>query len=190
MIYPKFYIFITAAAILACSNSAQVRTNSGNDESTSILATGGDQSLFNHNLATIIIDDNNITVFGAIEVPGNSRLQAAFAMIDAVTRAELAKAVAVSIVSLEIDVQSDTAKPKITNLQSETTNIFTAKFSPMQRAWQRIQRGDENILALRAKTQISRKIFDQAVTNLMQARGLDLNQSGEVMKRIKQPIDQ
>lgn len=176
------FLGTTAAACGGSRGAGPAAQGAAADEE--VIERGGDRSLGETSRATLTIDATTVTASGTVEVPGDSRLQAAFAMVDAITRAELAKAVAVAIVSLESDIQRDDAAPVLESFHSEVTRALLPTAGPMTHSWQRVRRGNEVVLRLWACTRLPRALLLTTVADAMRARGRDPARAGEVMTHL------
>lgn len=100
-------------------------------------ATGGDLSVEDLPPQTVQVLGDRIVVWGTTEVPSSSRLQAALAMVDAVTRAELTKYVQARVASLSLDrlvVAGGGERQEIVVRTVETARASLGSI-PVQRGW-------------------------------------------------------
>jgi hypothetical protein len=107
--------------------------------------------------ASILIAQDHIEVWGIMEVADGSSVQAAYAGVDAITRAELIKAVEVRVASLALDRDSiDPAVREITETTLETVRGRLVAGVPLEHGWQRIRRGGSTLLRVIARLSVPR----------------------------------
>jgi hypothetical protein len=97
----------------------------------------------------------SLVVWGMTEVPVGSRMQAAEAMVDAITRAELLKLVRVGVASLELDVESGSRR----EIEVSTVEAVQAKLpsaTVIQHGWQQ----DGDLLRLVGRLEVSRELLE------------------------------
>ncbi|MBS2024856.1 MAG: hypothetical protein JST92_20865 [Deltaproteobacteria bacterium] len=135
----------------------------GTDE---VLQTGGDLDLRSLPQATVETKGDLLIAYGQTEVPGDSRLQAALALADAVARAELLAAVRTGLATLTIDTQE-----KSGDSEKQRVEVFTAQVAkgllpalPLpKRGWQKVKRDGKVILRLWSRIEAPREAVQHAV---------------------------
>jgi hypothetical protein len=146
-----------------------------------VLASGGDTAIID---APLSVGQSVVAVSASVEVPGDSRLQAALAMVDAITRAELCKTVAVAIVSLGSDRQVDSAAPEVMSYTAEATRVLLPALPLPAHAWRKVRRGDEVVLVLFGRLEVPRAQLATAVAKVLTARGQPGARADDVVARL------
>jgi hypothetical protein len=134
-----------------------------------ILESGGELPLEACTGPTLVVGAREVVALGTIEAPGDSRLQAALAAADAVARAELSKALEVSIQSLEVDLQNEGGVAAVERLQRETTRAALGGLGLPQRGWLRLRRGRETILRVCSELRLTRESLVEALAQRLEA---------------------
>jgi hypothetical protein len=137
-----------------------------------VLERGGELADARAERATVEVTADTITVWGLLEVPDGSRMQAAFAGVDAITRSELLKAIEVRVAEVVTDVDStDPSRRSITAETFEAVDGVLARGGPLPHGFARIRRGDKVIIRLWARLQVPRAGLETAVRSLLESRG-------------------
>jgi hypothetical protein len=136
-----------------------------------VLERGGELAQAHPERAAVAVTANTITVWGITEVPDGSRLQMALAGVDAITRAELLKAVEVRVISVETDVESSDPSHRSLTLETvEAVDGVLPRAAPMPHGWARVRRGDEVVLRLWARLEVSRESVEAALRSVRASR--------------------
>ena len=137
-----------------------------------VLERGGELADIRVERAVVEVTARAITVWGTSEVPDGSRMQMAFAGVDAITRSELLKVLQVRILSVVTDVEStDPARRSITDETFEAVNGVLAHAGPMPHGWARVRRGNETLIRIWARLEVPRATLETAVRSLLERRG-------------------
>jgi hypothetical protein len=145
-------------------------TASSGPQSGDVLQTGGEVRVADMPARNIEVGETALVVWGMTEVPGNSRMQAAEAMVDAITRAELLKFVQVGVGSMQLDVV--VVDGEVTHQQIEliTVEVVQAKLPSatlIQHGWEKVP-GDNGItLRLVGRLEVSRELFRETLAESM-----------------------
>jgi hypothetical protein len=132
-----------------------------------VLERGGELAQAHPEQATVAVTADTITVWGITEVPDGSRLQMALAGVDAITRSELLKAVEVRVTSTETDVESNDPSRRSLKLQTiEAVDGVLPRATPMPHGWARVRRGDDVVLRLWARLEVSRESVEAALRSV------------------------
>jgi hypothetical protein len=108
------------------------------------------------------ITERGVTVWGVIEVPDGSRLQATLAGADAIARSELLKLIRVRIQDEMVSVDStDPARIAAYEHTVESVHGSLRGAGITEHGWERVQR-DEVILRVWSRLTVSRADFDAA----------------------------
>lgn len=115
-----------------------------------------------------------VRVWGVSEVPDGSRLQLALSGVDALTRAELLKAVRVRVKSVLLDVASADAERRVLTLQAvESVSGVLDRAGPLPHGWARIRRGEVVVLRLWARLEVRRSALEAALQAPLDSAGGD-----------------
>jgi hypothetical protein len=151
---------------LACAHA------SGGPRGEDVLERGGELADVQAERQTVTVTNGIITVWGMTEVPDGSRMQMAFAGVDAITRAELLKVVQVRVAEVVTDVDStDPGRRSITMETVEVVDGVVAKTGPLPHGWARVRRGGEIVIRLWARLEVPRANLETAVRSLLESRG-------------------
>lgn len=132
-----------------------------------VLERGGELAQARPEQATVAVTADTITVWGITEVPDGSRLQMAFAGVDAITRSELLKAVEVRVTSTETDVESNDPSRRSLTLQTiEAVDGVLPRATPMPHGWVRVRRGNDVVLRVWARLEVSRESVEAALRSV------------------------
>jgi hypothetical protein len=110
--------------------------------------------------------EDALVAWGMTEVPAGSRMQAALAMVDAITRAELLKFVRVGVGSMQVDVE--VVDGTVTHQQIEviTAEVVQARLPAatlIQHGWER----DDTVLRLVGRLEVTRELFRDTLAESM-----------------------
>lgn len=125
------------------------------------------------------VTEERVRVWGISEVPEGSRLQLALSGVDAITRAELLKAVRVRVQAVLLDVESSAAQrgaagPETLSLQiTESVSGMLDRAGPLPHGWARIRRGDRVVLRLWARLDVQRSALEAALRAPLSRAGRD-----------------
>lgn len=137
-----------------------------------VLERGGELANARPDRAVLTVNADTITAWGMTEVPDGSRMQMAFAGVDAITRAELLKAIQVRVVGVTTDVEStDPARRSLTVETVEVVDGVLARGGPLPHGWARIQRGDRVFLRVWSRLEVPRASVETAVTSVLERHG-------------------
>lgn len=115
-----------------------------------------------------------VRVWGITEVPEGSRLQLALSGVDAITRAELLKAVRVRVESVLLDVQAGDAQRQALVLRTvESVSGLLDRAGPLPHGWARLRRGDAVVLRLWARLEVARSVLEAALEAPLSSAGGD-----------------
>ena len=155
-----------------CSFSFACAHASGGVRGEEVIERGGELADARAERATVTVTADTITVWGLVEVPDGSRMQAAFAGVDAITRSELLKAVQVRVAEVVTDMDStDPSRRSITMETMEVVDGVLARGGPLPHGWARIRRGDTVVIRLWARLDLPRAGLENAVRSLLARRG-------------------
>ncbi len=128
-----------------------------------VVARGGELRVEDMPAAGVQVTETGIVVWALTELPGNSRMQAAHAAIDAITRAELLKYFEVRVASLMEDFASDKAQRiKLTTAEAVRGKITGS--APIRHGWVKARSEGEIVLRLVARMQVSRSMLEKVIT--------------------------
>jgi hypothetical protein len=150
---------LAAPCPLGCAHAAAV-TPAGD----AILDSGGELAGAAPERAAVVVTPEQVTVWGSAEVPDGSRLQVAYAGVDAITRSELLKAVQVRVTSVLTDLES--TEPARRTLVLETVEAVDGELAgvgPLPHGWARVRRGNSVVLRVWARLDVSRARLERAV---------------------------
>jgi hypothetical protein len=151
---------------LACSHA------SNGPRGEEVLERGGELADVQAERQTVTVGNGIITVWGMTEVPDGSRMQMAFAGVDAITRAELLKVVQVRVAEVVTDVDStEPGRRSITMETVEAVDGVVAKTGPLPHGWARVRKGDAVVIRLWARLDVPRANLETAVRSLLEGRG-------------------
>jgi hypothetical protein len=109
------------------------------------------------------ITQQGVTVWGVIEVPDGSRLQASYAAADAIARAELLKLVRVRVAGVMVSVDStDPARQEAYEHTMEAVDGSLRTAGDIQHGYQRVLRGGELILRVWSRLSVPRAEVEAA----------------------------
>ncbi len=102
----------------------------------------------------VVAEGGRVVAWGMTEVPGDSRLSAALAAVEAVTRSELAQYVAVEVESLMEDrLASDGRRAVRDETRARVQAVLRGEVS-VTTGWAKLRRGDAVVLRLVGRTEL------------------------------------
>jgi len=129
-----------------------------------VLARGGELGDVSLEEKKVIITDTTVGVWGVIEVPDGSRMQATYAGVDAITRAELLKLIRVRIQAEMVSVDStDPARRDAYEHTVESVAGSLRGAGEKAYGWERVQRGEQVILRVWSRLSVPRADVDAAL---------------------------
>ena len=152
-----------------------------------LLSRGGDLPLEGRPSATVKQEGPNLVTWASTEVPGDSRLQAALAMVDAIVRSELLKAVQVGVASVEtVDASAGSGGEKlsITSSAAEVAKGLLPKLPLPQHAWLKVRRDGAEVLRLYARLEVNRTTVTTAVQEALSKRPDSADLAERAMQRV------
>jgi hypothetical protein len=173
-----------APAPAATAAPAPAPTPAAAPASEVVLDRGGDLAALTALEPTIRFDGDALAVTGMAEVPGDSRLQASYAMVDAITRSELAKAIAVHIVSLETDRSTGSGETEIALYHAEATKALFGLLPQPTHGWQKVRQGDTVILRLFGRLRLPKADVTRGVAATLSGRGADPSRADAVVSAL------
>lgn len=136
-----------------------------------VVDRGGELGSLTSLEPTIRLEGDTLVVTGMSEVPGDSRLQAAYAMVDAITRSELAKSIAVHVVSLDTDRSTGSGETAIAMYQAEATRALLPLLPQAAHGWQKVRQADGVILRLFGRLRVPIADVKKGVAAMLTGRG-------------------
>lgn len=150
---------IVLVASAGCGHAAS--GGSGREE---VLERGGELAAAEATRATVTVTPASVTVWGLSEVPDGSRMQMAFAGVDAITRAALLKSVEVRISDLVASTESsDEARRAVVIQTVETVDGVLPRATGLPHGWARVRRNGEVVLRVWARLEVPRAELEGAV---------------------------
>ncbi|HEX4386225.1 MAG TPA: hypothetical protein VH083_24890 [Myxococcales bacterium] len=123
-----------------------------------VIAHGGD--LAGPPATSINKEGDEIAAYGFSEVPGDSRLQAAFALSDANARAELVKYGRVRIKDSLKSVSTESSE-KIETRTQELAHGLVPHVALPEHGWRKLKRGNEVVLQVWSRITLPQIRFDE-----------------------------
>ncbi len=140
---------------------------------------------------TLVVGDSEVIAVGMSELPADSRLQMAFAGVDAIVRAEVAKALLVSVEELDLDVSSN--KQGLVNAErvgSEIAHSVLPQLPSPRRGWMRIRRGETELLVVFAELTVDKAALTDAVARTLARLGHNSERAPRVVGKMHLPEDE
>jgi len=129
-----------------------------------VLERGGELADVKVERTNVTVTNSTVTVWGVLEVPDGSRMQAAYAGVDAITRAELLKVLRVRVAGVVVSVES--TKPEETSAFERTfeavEGVIRHAGTPVH-GWERAVRGDDVIVRLWARLTVPRAELESSL---------------------------
>jgi hypothetical protein len=131
-----------------------------------VLERGGELANLSIEQTNVTVSPDAVTVWGVLEVPDGSRIQATYAGVDAITRAELLKVVRVRVADVMVSVES--TKPGESRAFEHTfeavEGVIRHAGTPVH-GWQRVQRGDAVIMRVWARLTVARAELERSLAD-------------------------
>jgi hypothetical protein len=134
----------------ACASAPPPRAQESGEE---IIERGGESSLAAPPASTTIVEGGALIAWAQSEVPGDSRLPAALAMVDGLARAELLKALRAELTATSVVVASG-EQQSASFAVAERARGALAQASPPQHAWIKVRRGGVILLRVYARASV------------------------------------
>jgi hypothetical protein len=162
---PRLWPSVPCLALwLACA-PAGARTGPSGEE---VLQRGGELASSPAERATVVVTPSTVTVWGLTEVPDGSRLQMAFAGVDAIARSELLKAIEVRVTGVVTSVEStDPDRRRVVVETVEAVDGVLAHSGPLPHGWVRVRRGGEVVIRIWARLDIPRATLEATVRSVL-----------------------
>lgn len=149
---------ISLSFVLACHHPGSERLTGR------VLERGGELGQVDVERTNVTVTRSTVTVWGVLEVPAGSRLQAAYAGVDAITRAELLKVLRVRVAGVVGSVES--TKPGETSAYEHTfeavEGVIRHAGTP-EHGWERVARGDDVIVRIWARLRVPRAELESSL---------------------------
>jgi hypothetical protein len=159
---------LAAGALAGCGHAAGAGPGRGEE----VLERGGELAAADAVRATVTVTPASVTVWGLSEVPDGSRMQMAFAGVDAITRAALLKSVEVRISDLVASTEStDEARRTVVIQTVETVDGVLPRATKLPHGWARVRRNGEVVLRVWARFEVPRAELEGAVRSVLGRRG-------------------
>jgi hypothetical protein len=113
---------------------------------------------------TVRITESTVSAWGLLEVPDGSRLQAAYAGVDAIARAELLKLVRVRVAGLMVSVDSsDPARRDAYERIVEAVAGSLRRAGSTQHGWARVKQAERIVLRVWSQLTVPRADVEAAL---------------------------
>ena len=129
-----------------------------------VIAHGGD--LAGPPATSIAKEGAEIAAYGFSEVPGDSRLQGAFAISDAGARAELVKYARVRIVD-SLKSHSTESAEQIETRTQELAHGLVPHVGVPEHGWRKLKRGGEVVLQVWSRITLAQARFDELLHGVL-----------------------
>ncbi|MET0286539.1 MAG: hypothetical protein ABW352_18800 [Polyangiales bacterium] len=140
----------TVCLLLACRPSGQSAFGD-------VLERGGELGKVDVAETKLEVSDSTVTAWGVLEVPDGSRMQATYAGVDAIARAELLKFIRVRVASVMVSVESsDPARNDAYERIVESVSGSLRHAGTTKHAWERVQHPDRVILRVWSRLTVPR----------------------------------
>jgi hypothetical protein len=140
-----------------------------------VLERGGELSEVTVDMTKVTVTPHAVTLWGVIEVPDGSRMQAAYAGVDAVARSEFLKLIRVRVADVMVSVEStEPARRTAFEHTFEAVGGVVRHAGTPQHGWERVQRGDQIVLRVWACLRIPRADLEDALRAARTADNLEL----------------
>jgi hypothetical protein len=129
-----------------------------------VLARGGELGAVSLDDTNVTITDSTVTVWGVIEVPDGSRLQATYAGVDAIARAELLKLIRVRVADVMVSI--DSTDPLRRAAHEHTVEVVGGALrhaGTPRHGWERVLRGEQIMLRVWARLRVPRAELERAL---------------------------
>jgi len=128
------------------------------------LERGGTLAEVQFDQMKVHVTDRTVSTWGLLEVPEGSRLQAAYAGVDAIARAELLKLVRVRVAGVMVSV--DSTDPARRDAYERTVEVVAGSLrraGATQHGWEREQQGSRVILRIWSRLTVPRADVEAAL---------------------------
>jgi hypothetical protein len=147
--------------LLACGHAAS------GDAFGHTLERGGELADVTVDAMTMRIDESTVSSWGLLEVPDGSRLQAAYAGVDAIARAELLKLIRVRVAGVMVSVDStDPARRAVYERNIEAVAGSLRSVGVIARGWARVRQPARVVLRVWARLTVPRADIDAALRSV------------------------
>jgi hypothetical protein len=151
----------------ACAHGSPTGPEAGAAPGEEILECGGELGDTGVPAATLIVTSDAVEAWGMIEVPDGSRLQAAHAGVDAITRAALLEVISVRVVSIAEDRDSsDPTARALRDTVATAVHGALATAPPLAHGWARLRRDGATLLRVTARLRLPRAQLRAALAPL------------------------
>jgi hypothetical protein len=158
-----FGVFSVALLLLGCGHAGPEAAGPAPSREE-VLERGGELADADAVRATVSVTADRVSVWGMSEVPDGSRMQMALAGVDAITRAELLKAIEVRVSDVVTSVESsDPARRSVVVETVEAASGALGETGPLAHGWARVRRGDKIVLRLWARLDVPRTVLESAI---------------------------
>lgn len=155
------------ALCLACAHASGTKPRG-----EEVLERGGELADNRAERATVTVTPTTVTVWGLTEVPDGSRLQVAFAGVDAITRSELLKAIQVRVAGTVTSVEStDPNRRSVVVETVEAVDGLLTRSGPLPHGWVRVRRNGEVVIRIWARLEVPRAALETSVRSVLSRRG-------------------
>jgi hypothetical protein len=155
---PHILAAVSLSWVLACHHAGSA------DLWGRVLARGGELAEVTVDMTKVTVAESTVTLWGVIEVPDGSRMQAAYAGVDAVARSELLKLIRVRIADVMVSVEStEPARRVALEHTFEAVSGVIRHAGIPQHGWERVQRGDQVVLRVWARLSIPKADLKSAL---------------------------
>jgi hypothetical protein len=153
---------------LACAHAGAPRGPRGEE----VLERGGELANVQAERATLTVTATTVTVWGLTEVPDGSRMQVAFAGVDAITRAELLKSIQVRVAGVVTSVESTDPHRRSVEVETvEAVDGLLSRSGPLPHGWARLRRDGGVLIRLWARLEVPRASLETTVRSVLAQRG-------------------
>jgi hypothetical protein len=152
-----------------------------------LLERGGELQLDGAPPATLRFVGDDVEAFAQTEVPGDSRLQAALAMVDALVRAELLKSIQVGVAAVDTATQTSSANTQAqasSSAAAEAVKGVLPKLPLPEHGWVKVKRDGAVLLRLHARIKVARATIAGALQGAVGGE-LAARAMSEIEKRLK-----
>ena len=154
---------VFSALLLGCGHSAPAATGPA-PSGEEVLERGGELADVDAARAIVSVTADRVVVWGVTEVPDGSRMQMALAGVDAITRAELLKAIEVRVSGVVTSVESSDPAGRSVVLETvEAVSGALSQAGPLPHGWARVRRGGKIVLRLWARLDVPRTVLEGAI---------------------------
>ncbi|MEL6759959.1 MAG: hypothetical protein AAFP04_06110 [Myxococcota bacterium] len=112
---------------------------------------------------TLVYSDGHVEAWAMTEVPASSRRQAAFAMVDAIARAELLKVLRVGVESVALDYETNLGELELQQISSESTAGVVLEAGPSPHGYRFLRRDGEDKLQVWTRLRVPVEMVSSSV---------------------------